>query len=328
MESGGQDAVETAVLSMLQRPLLTPIVVAAWLVTSGWLVVAKILPSLQPGSPPGQQAHYADGNRLIPVVWTVLWDDAPVGWALALSERSPSGGLTVESQLHFDRLPLDDMLPVWAGLLVRRAVREAPATNLDARGRLRIDPAGRLREFSSRVDLPGASDRVMLDGTVEDGRVTITIAAGGMRYETTRHLPSHIMIGDELSPQATLPGLHEGRRWTVPMYSPLRPGQSPIEILHAVVGGEETLFWDNHLVRVHVVSYREDPSSDREPRCRLWVDLAGRVLKQEAAMLGATMAFVRRPDDAAARLAADYPDPFGDGVEPETRPTAEEPPRP
>lgn len=309
---------------MLQRPLLTPIVIGCWLLTSGWLVIAKIVPSLQPGSPPGQQALYAAGNRLVPVAWTVSWDDAPVGWAVALTHRSGGGELTVESQLHFDRLPLDDMLPVWAGLLVRRAVREAHVTSLDARGRIRIDPSGRLRAFSSRVNLPGAIDQVRLDGTVNDGAVVITIAAGGMKYETTRHLPSDIMIGDELSPQATLPGLHEGRRWAVPMYSPLRPGQSPIEILHAEVGSEETLFWDNQLVRVHVVSYREDPSSDREPRCRLWVDLAGRVLRQEAAMLGAVMAFVRRTDDVAARLAAECPDPFDDGPPSAAHPTTGE----
>jgi hypothetical protein len=298
----------------MQRPLLTPIVVACWLLTSGWLVIAKILPSLQPGSPPGHQALYADGNRLKPVAWTVLWDDAPVGWAIAVSNRSNAGELTVESQLHFDRLPLDEMLPAWAGLLMQRAVGSAPTTTLDARGRLCIDRDGKLREFSSLVDLPGAMDRVMLDGTVEDGRVSIAVAAGGMKYEATRHLPSHIMIGDELSPQATLPGLYVGRRWTVPMYSPLRPGQSPIQILHAEVGGEETLFWDNRLVRVHVVSYRDDPSSDHQPRCRIWVDLAGHVLKQEAAMLGATMAFVRRTDDMAAQFADDIPDPFGDGM--------------
>ena len=111
-------------------------------------------------------------------------------------------------------------------------------------------------------------------------------------------------IGDELSPQATLPGLTEGRRWTVPVYSPLRPGQSPLEILHAEVSGEETIFWEDSLVRVHVVAYREDPSSNREPRSRLWVDRSGRVLRQEAALLGARVSFVRRSDAEAARLAA------------------------
>jgi len=148
--------------------------------------------------------------------------------------------------------------------------------------------------------------------------------AGEARYETTRHLPTTAMIGDELSPQATLPDLYEGRRWTVPVYSPLRPGQSPLEILHAEVTGEETIFWEDSLVRTHVVSYREDPSSNREPRCRLWVDRTGRVLRQEAALLGARVAFVRRPDSEAARLAAADDAERGPGDEPrlpETNPS-------
>jgi hypothetical protein len=57
-------------------------------------------------------------------------------------------------------------------------------------------------------------------------------------------------------------------------------------------------------VRVHVVTYREDPSSPREPRCRLWVDRSGRVLKHESAILGSKLEFVRRSDDDAARLVA------------------------
>jgi hypothetical protein len=290
---------------MLQRPLLTPIVVGFWLVTSSWLVATKILPSLSPGSPPGQQALYTSGDRPIPVAWSVTWNERSVGWALATSSRREDGGLVVDSRLQFDKLPLDEMLPAWAGLLVRRVVHESGPAAFSARGRLDIDAVGQLRSFTSRVRLPGADDDVLLQGTVDDGTVEVTIEAGGMTYETTRHMPTHIMIGDELSPQASLPGLYEGRRWTIPVYSPLRPGHSPIEILHADVGPEEALYWEDGLVRVHVVAYREDPSSHREPRCRLWVDRSGRVLKQEAMLFGTRMTFLRRTDEAAAWLAAE-----------------------
>jgi hypothetical protein len=290
---------------MFQRPLLTPIVVGFWLVTSGWLVVTKILPSLRPGSPPGQQALYTSGDRPIPVAWSVQWNEQPVGWALATSTRQTDGGLVVDSRLQFDKLPLDEMLPGWAGLLVRRVVQDTAPASFSARGRLEIDAVGQLRAFTSRVALPGAVEDVLLLGRVNDGEVDVTIEAGGMTYETTRHLPSHVMIGDELSPQASLPGLYEGRRWSIPVYSPLRPGRSPLEILYAEVGPEEALYWEEGLVRVHVVAYREDPSSHREPRCRLWVDRSGRVLKQEAMMFGTQMTFLRRTDEAAALLAAE-----------------------
>jgi hypothetical protein len=287
---------------MLQRPFFTPVVVAFWCVTTGWLATAKILPAWQPGAPPGQQALYASGSRLVPVAWTVTCGDQPIGWALTRLTRSDGEGVLVDSRLHFDRLPWDDMLPGWATLLVRRLADDRFAA-FDARGRLAIDDQGLLRSFSSIVSLPGTDEPLVLSGTVTDGTVAIKVSAGDMRYDVTRHLPSNVMIGDELSPQATLPNLTEGRRWTVPVYSPIRAGRSPLEILHAEVGCEETFYWEDQLVPVRVVSYREDPTNDREPRCRLWVDRSGRVLRQEAALLGAQVAFVRRSDDEAASLA-------------------------
>ena len=76
----------------------------------------------------------------------------------------------------------------------------------------------------------------------------------------------------------------------------------------------ETMFWDDHLVRVNLVCYRDDPSSHHPPRTRLWVDRSGRVLKQESGMLGAHLTFLRRTDEAAETLSenllqeADSPD--------------------
>lgn len=288
----------------LQRPLLTPVIVGFWCLTSGWLLASKVLPSLHPGSPPGQQALYTAGNRLVPVGWTVKWNDRTVGWALTETQRSALNGLIVDSRLHFDRLPLDEMLPPWVRLLVQRAVGNGSDSSFDARGRLSIDAAGELRAFTSIVNLPGTVEQVVLNGTVDDGQMHVTIRAGEMRHDTSRSFPQHIMIGDELSPQATLPDLYEGRRWTVPVYSPLRPRHTPIEILHAVVGAEESVFWNDSLVRTHVVSYHEDPSGHHEPRCRMWVDLSGRVLRQETLLLGTRLTFQRHTDADAADLAA------------------------
>ncbi len=288
---------------MLERPFFTPVAVGFWCITTGWLVTAKVLPSWQPGSPPGHQALYATQGSFEPVAWTVSCNERPIGWALTRGTRSGRSGVFVDSRLHFDSLPWDEVLPGWAAIAVQRLLPGEDTTSFDARGRLAIDEEGSLRSFSSIVQLPGAGQPLVLTGTVDEGAITIHVAAGDLRYQVTKHVPTDMMIGDELSPQATLPGLAEGRRWTVPVYSPLRPGQSPLEILHAEVGHEETIFWDDTLVRVHVVRYREDPSSDREPRCQLWVDRSGRVLRQEAALLGARVTFDRRSDQDAARLA-------------------------
>jgi hypothetical protein len=289
---------------MLHRPWLAPIVVGFWCVTTGSLVVAKILPSIRADAPPGYQALYASGARLVPVGWTVHWNDKPLGWAATDSHRNDDGSVDVRSRLQFDRFPLDEIIPAWAGTLARRSLTSAAGTAFAATGSLAIDGSGRLRAFRSQVDLPGNADGVVLEGTVRDGEVRITIRVGELRYDAVRHLPDDMMIGDELSPQATLPGLVAGRRWTVPVYSPLRPGGAPLQILYAEVEREENLYWDDRLTRVHVVTYREDPSSRREPRSCLWVDRSGRVLKHESAILGAKLAFVRTPDDEATRLVA------------------------
>jgi hypothetical protein len=289
---------------MLHRPWLIPPILAFWAVTMGWLVTAKILPSLAAGTAPGYQAFFASGTRLVPVAWTVLCNDSPMGWAISRAERLADRGLLVESLLHFDTLPIDEMLPPWLRTMARHAVEVRPAPAFDARGTLVIDPRGELRSFGSVVMVPGLKEKIVLNGTLEDGKVSIVITGNGMRYATERHFPSTVVLGDELSPQAMMPGLKAGRRWTVPVYSPLRPGSTPIEILHAHVAKEDAMYWEDQLVRVHVVHYRDDPSAHHEPRTTLWVDLSGRVLKQESVVLGSRLAFLRRGDDEAERLAA------------------------
>jgi hypothetical protein len=289
---------------MFSRSLQIPLIFLFWCVTSGWLVVEKILPSLSPGAPPGYQAFYAAGNKLVPVAWTVLWNEEPLGWAFSRSQRTDAGGMEVDSLLHFDRLPIDEVLPPWTKLLLRQSFDPSTSYVLDAKGHLSIDGRGDLRSFDSVVTVPDTGCQVVLEGQINDGDVHVDVRTNGVSYEVTRHLPRHITIGDELSPQATLPGLYQGRQWTVPVYSPLRPGQAPIQILHAKVEGEESMFWDDKLVRVDVVNYREDPAPHREPKCRLWVDRSGRVLKQESLMLGSKLVFVRRTDAGAEDLVA------------------------
>ncbi|MFM9058748.1 MAG: hypothetical protein ACKOSQ_06470 [Planctomycetaceae bacterium] len=291
---------------MLHRTWVAPLVVGFWCVTTAWLVVSKILPTFRGGVSPHQAAVALAGDQSNPVGWTVLWNGSPIGWAITDSRRDPDGGLTIDSRLRCDRLPLDEMLPRWAGALMQRTLPRGDAATLDARGSVVVDSTGRFVRFTSTVALPGSKDeKVVLEGAARDGdEVDVTFRAGDLRYETTRHVPEGALLGDEFSPQAALPGLFEGRTWTVPVYNPLRPGTAPITIMHATAEGEETIFWGNRLVAARVVTYRDDPSSPREPRSRLWVDRAGLVLRQESMLLGGRMEFVRRTDAEAARLAA------------------------
>ena len=288
----------------MYRSWMVPVIILFWAVTSGWLVCAKILPTLSVGAAPGYQAFYASGNRLVPVAWTVLWNDQPLGWSTSQARRTPGGGLEVESLLHFDRLPLDEVLPSWSKMLLRQPVAGGESYAFDARGHLAIDAQGELRTFSSVVSLPATPEKLFLHGRIDAGEVTVDVRGHGMNYSASRRLARNIAVGDELSPMATLPGLYANRRWTVPIYSPLRAGQAPIQVLHARVAGEEMMFWDDTLVRVDVVQYRDDPAVHNEPRCTLWVDRGGRVLKQESRMLGSRLVFLRRTDAGAEDLIA------------------------
>ena len=290
--------------TMLHRPWSMPLVVLFWFVTSGWLLVTKILPSLAPGSPPGYQAFYTAENRLVPVAWTVLWNDRPLGWATSQSERTEEGGIEVESLLRFDRLPITEVLPPWAKPLLPKSFNADAAYSLDARGQLSIDRRGDLRSFSSTVSLPATVGSVFLDGRIDKGEVTVDVRSNGMSYTVSRQLPSRLAIRDELTPQAMLPGLYQNQQWTVPVYSPLRAGRTPIQILRATVVGQESMFWEDQLVRVDVVHYVDDSLSHHDPLCRLWVDRSGRVLKQESLLLGSKLMFVRRTDKDAEDLIA------------------------
>lgn len=290
---------------MLTRPWLTPVIIAVWAISMNWLVTAKIVPSWSEDAPPGNQILYATDNKLIPVSWTVLWNEIPVGYAISRATRQPDRGLKVESILHFDVMPLDEMLPAWLQAVVQRGINGRITIPFDTRGTVHLDARGSLRSFTSTVTVPGTDTQVALSGMVDQGVASVVVDAQGVQYEGSRRIPDDAVIGDELSPQATMPGLAIGRRWTVPTYSPLRPAGSPIELLHAHVTGEQTFFWQDQLTRVHEVCYRTDPTAPHhDPRFTMLVDMNGRVLKQDSVFLGARLTFVRRSDDDAKQLAA------------------------
>lgn len=284
----------------MQRPLVTILILATAALANGWLFISKILPSLSPGTPPGYQAFYITGSQPRPVAWTIMLNDRAVGSALSLAEDSGDSGLIVRSSLRLEHLPVDEIVPAWAQVFIGNVLAAHPTISLEAAGRMKIDRYGHLRQFQSLVRVPNSEQRVKLEGSIaDDNKVVVSLKAGGIHYETDRYLPDGVSIGDELSPQAMMPGLYQGRTWTVPIYSPLRPGHKPLEILHAKVAGQETLHFDGQLVTADIVNYRSDTSDHHPPRSRMWVEPRGRVLQHEAVILGSKLQFVRCPDDVA-----------------------------
>ena len=287
----------------MKRDWYTPLVILFWAASTGWLVHSKILPAWRPGEPPPSQEVHLAGGRPAPVAWTLLVDDEAVGWSISRATRHADGAMDVESLLHLEGLPVGGFLPPWSRFLLGGSVTPETTLTLEARGRMAIDAAGRPASFASTVEFPD-DGRIDLTGEVHGGEVAIVVRAGDMRYETKRALPDGLVLRDELSPNATLPGLAPGRTWTVPVYGPLRPGGAPVEFLHAEVGTPTTIVHGGRPVIVDVVAYRDDPTSSRDPRATLWVDADGRVLRQEATTLGRRLVFERRDDAEAVRLAS------------------------
>jgi len=273
------------------------VVILFWLATMTWLVIVKVLPPLQIGEPPNYRSVYKveRGEEPKPVCWDMLWNDRPMGWAETRVERTPAGVTEVRSLVHFDRVPVDELAPPW----MRPALRRALDLAMDADSRLEIDPLGRLSSFRSNMRVIGHDAVIRIRGRVVGTTLTGTVETGGMIQPFDRYLPPDALMGDELSPQARMPGLRIGQEWTVPVYSPLRfsDNRNPVEILHAKVEGRESVVVGDESVLTLTVVYRSDSGSilgaSQAPRGKLWVASDGTVLKQTTHLLGSQLTFFR-----------------------------------
>ena len=289
----------------MYRPIITALILVFAAIANSWLFISRVLPTITSDNPPGYQSIYTPTKDTSTVAWTIMLNDRPAGSALSIVEPSPYGTVTVWSNLQLDKIPLNDLLPPWANSLLGANVGTfPPSIELDAFGCMTINSLGELRDFESIVKVPGVEQTVRLHGKITPGnKVTVLLRSGDLHYETSRQLPNDLSIRDELSPQATMAGVSQGQRWTVPIYSPLRPSHKPIEILYASVAGHEVLYFNNQLVNTDIVNYRTTPNDHQPPRSRMWVGPRGMVLQHESTILGAKLLFQRRTDMAAASLA-------------------------
>ena len=289
----------------MYRPIVTALILVFAAIANSWLFISRVLPTILSDTPPGYQSIYTPTKDTSTVGWTIMLNNSPVGSALSFVEPSPSGTVTIWSNLQLDKLPLNDLLPPWANSLLGANVGTLhPSIDLDALGCMTINNHGELQEFQSLVKVPGVEQTVRLHGKITPGnKVMVSLHSGNLQYETSRQLPNDLSIRDELSPQATMAGVSQGQRWTVPIYSPLRPSHKPIEILYASVAGHEVLYFENKLVNTDIVNYRTTPNDHQPPRSRMWVGPRGMVLQHESTILGAKLLFQRRTDMAAASLA-------------------------
>jgi hypothetical protein len=286
-------------------------IVMVWLATTTWLVVAKIVPPLKRGEPPNYRSMYSEQAADKPsyVAWDMTLNGNSLGYAVIALTKKMSGDMTeVESRIHFDHVPLEELSPAWMKALLRSAILPTDNMRMYVNSRLFIDKLGYLSEFNSTLRVAGLSDAIMIRGTINGTVLKIKVRSGDLEYPFDTYLPSDAVVADELSPQLCLTGLHVGQEWTVPVFSPLRPPGNPVDVLQARVERRDLLMWDGQTVPVNVVEYRTDSgsalSSTSNARAKLWVREDGAVLKQVVSVLGTELAFIRLPTDRSDELYA------------------------
>ena len=282
-------------------------VVLLWVASMSWLISQKVMPALLVGEPPSYRTIVKAKQEEPLVGWSMALNDRQVGWALNTTSPLPRNMTEVRSLVHFDDLPLEEMTPSWLRSLLVPESGWPAGLQLEAKSTLVFDPLERLSQFVSSVGFQGMDDVVKVRGTLDGSELTLAVRSGDFTYETELKVPQQALLSDGLSPQTNLPGLREGQKWNVRIYSPLRPPTNPIEVLHATVEESKTILWDERLVETWLVVYRNDPGAGtanaRTPRGKLWVREDGTVLKQEAMLFGSTMTFVRLSGEEAAALA-------------------------
>lgn len=290
------------------------VIVLFWLSTMGWLVESKVLPPLKRGDPPDYRSMYSDDPfEEDPVGWDMMLNGKPIGWAVNWSRKLANGTsrsyhtTDLDSHIHFDRIPVQELSPAWMKVLWRAPPETTDDTKMDVHSRLSIDSLGHLANFKSSLKIAGMRDSIKINGDVHASMLKVTVEAGHFQDRFETYLPSDALVTDELSPQSRMTGLRVGQEWTVPVFSPLRPPNAPIEILQARVEKSDPLVWEDRAVPVCQVIYRSDSgsamSSSREPRTKLWVDENGAVLRQEVSVLGSKFVFARMSTERSAELA-------------------------
>jgi len=277
-------------------------VFSLWLAVMGWLFWVKIRPELLVGDPPNdntilaaQQSHPING-------WAVLWNNRRIGWAVNTTLPLPKDLTQLDSTIHIDSLPLNEIIPrSLKGYLSLGA--DGARIPIEATSQLVFDPLGKLSRFTSQLQLPG-TEPFKLKGTIDGPRMTVSMHWRFFNTDRTMQTP-RAMLRDEFSPQTHLPGLRNGQAWTVDVFSPMRPDAEPLEVIHAKVEGRQPIVWKGRMVQAWLVVYRgpSKASPEGEVRGTTWVHPDGEVLQQEAKFCSATVAFRRLPDEQARGLA-------------------------
>jgi hypothetical protein len=279
------------------------IVILFWLATMGWLVVAKILPPLRLGDPPNYASILEGSRDEPPACWAIRMRGKSIGWAASRIDRRDDGTSELYSRVYLGALPIEELAPGWLAGAIEPVLADLRRLDVDKRSRFAIDPLGRLVEFESRLRLADLADAIKVQGRLDGSSLTLTVTSDELPATISYSLSPNSLLGDELSPQARMPGLRVGQTWTVPLYSPFRSPNSPLEILQATVEREDRFRFDGQFVNTRLIVYRSDPGSGvggGQTRGRTWVRDDGVVLRQEVSVFRTPLVFDRLGADQVA----------------------------
>ena len=281
------------------------IVVLFWLATMSWLTVSKILPPLRVGEPPNYASILQDTADEPPVCWSIRMRDRMVGWAANKVVHRKDGIHELYSRVYLGEVPLEELAPGWLASVLKPLFLDTRYMDIDKRSCFIVDPLGRLAEFDSRVRLGSIEDAIHIHGQIEGALLKLSVQSGELSANLERTLAPSALMSDELSPQARMPGLRVGQTWTVPIYSPFRAPNSPLEILQAIVEREDRFQWEGENVLTRVIVYRGDAGSGiggGESRGRMWVRDDGVVLRQEVIVFHSPVQFDRLTDSQSKAM--------------------------
>ncbi len=289
-------------------------VFALWLVATSWLTVRKILPPFFIGEPPSYEVASGDGPRP-PVAWNVYLNEHRLGWAMSEISRHSTDITEIHSLVHFDRLPVQEILPIGLRAIAYASTQAAGSTQWEVESNLITNPLNQLVSFDSRFRPKGGQSLVKIEGSVEGDKLKLSVRVGDYNNPNIELPMPDSKIRDSFTPEMELRGLRLGQSWTIVSYSPLAlpshpmdmiQGRPPTEVLFAKVEERTQSPWNGRLEPMWVVVYRseagEGPGSEKNIRNRLWVRRDGTVVRQEVYLGEHCLLFMRLPDEDAAKL--------------------------
>jgi hypothetical protein len=286
-----------------------------WLSAMSWLAVEKIVPPFLTGDPPVYEPS-TDAKPRPAVGWNIRLNGRRLGWALsAVNQQLIDDTVEIQSLVHFDNLPFDELLPVYLRPLARASIRAAGSAEFEVESDLITSPLNQLVKFSSKMRPKSGQSLVRIEGNVDGDKLKISVRIGDYEKPDIEMPLPDSKIRDSFSPAMELRGLHQGQSWTIVSYSPLAlprhpmdllKGGPPTEILYAKVEDQTRLAWNGRSEPTWVVVYRSDtregPGNEKNIRNRLWVLRDGTVVQQEVVLGDYSLLFSRMPEQDAATL--------------------------